>query len=336
MNYPANSSIPLISTPLQLTVSAYEQSQMGKYIAGRVFPNVPVRRRTGDFWKVNPSDWLRNQVQKRKSGTIALRGGWRYAEGPQYRIIEYTAKTGIPRQDRKEQMENGLPDPVITNRRWVMEQLFLNREIIFASRYASAGVWDTEWDGTAGAPGADQFLHWSDAASTPIDDVADFVEVMYGKTGLAPNTMLIPRAVARTLKTHPQVLEYSRSVSQVTGDAIPTEAFIRGLFDIPNVILVDSVKNTAGPEATDPTLAQIFGDNISFFYTGMSGDFANDPSAGHILSWSDTDEGTSENGVVLDEWYDRDTKSFITEGSMFFDMMASADNLGGIMVNVLA
>ena len=81
-----------VKTPLQIVTSAYEQSQADRYVAKRIFPNVTVKKRTGDFWKLNPADWLRNQVQKRAAGTIARRGGWRYQEGPLYRVLEYTAR----------------------------------------------------------------------------------------------------------------------------------------------------------------------------------------------------------------------------------------------------
>jgi len=324
-----------VKTPLEIAVSAYEQSQMGRFVARRFFPVVPVKKRTGDFWKLNPSDWLRNQVQKRKSGTIALRGGWRFQEGPLYRIIEYTAKIGVPRQDRREQMENGLPDPVVTNRRWVMEQLMLNQELIFASRFATAGFWDTEWDGEASGIGAGEFLQWNDAASTPIDDVGEFLDAIHAKTGLTPNTALFPRSVVRALRTNPQIIDALVRVSDTRNQVMPGEALLREVFDIPNIVIVDSVVNTAGPEATTPTLSQIYGKNVLFAYVGGD-DLGTAPSAGHIITWKDTEEGTSDNGIVLDEWYDRDTKSFICEGSMFFDMMSTSNKLGGLMKEAIA
>ncbi len=318
-----------VKTPLQLVTSAYEQSQADKYIATKVFPNVTVKKRTGDFWKMNPADWLRNQVQKRAAGTVARRGGWRFQEGPLWRVLEYTAKTGVPRQDRKEQMENGLPDPQVTNRRWVLSQLDLNRELIFASRFMAAGVWDTEWDGEASGIGAGEFLHWDDAASTPIEDVGEFLDTIHGKTGITPNLAIVPRVVARALRVNPQMVAASRVPTRSDGEFLATIDLIRQAWDIPNVIVVDSVYNTAGPMA-DPTLAQIYGKTVGFFVVGDA-NFAESPSAGHIISWSDTEEGTSENGNVLDEWYERDTKSFITEGSQFHDMLITSNKLGGIM-----
>jgi hypothetical protein len=305
-----------VRTPLQIVTSAYEQSQQASYIADRIFPNVPVRRRSGDFWKLNPADWLRNQVQKRAAGTIARRGGWRFQEGPLYRVVEYSAKIGVPRQDRREQMENGLPDPVTVNRRWVLSQLDLNRELVFASRYFATGVWDTEWTGDA-TPGADQFLFWDNAAATPIEDVGGFLDAIHAKTGLTPNTMVMPRTVARAARLNPQLIDAVRSPNRSDPTIMPYTAFFREAFEIENIIIVDSVYNTAGPMVETPTLAQIYGDTIGFFYVGGA-DWSMEPSAGHILSWSDND-----------------TKSFITEGSQFFDMLSTSDQLGGLMMDVL-
>jgi hypothetical protein len=47
------------------------------FVAARVFPNIPVQKRSDSYFKYNQGDFLRAEMQKRAPGTESVGSGYR-------------------------------------------------------------------------------------------------------------------------------------------------------------------------------------------------------------------------------------------------------------------
>jgi hypothetical protein len=112
---------------------------------------------------------------------------------------------------------------------------------MWAQKFFGAGKWGMQVTGVAGAPGADQFLRWSDAASTPISDIEDYKDLIRAATGMEPNTLVLGSNVRKYLKNHPEFIERTK----YTSSAAITNSIMAALFEVENVRVARALYNSA-------------------------------------------------------------------------------------------
>src|SRR3990172_10879137 len=64
-----------VDVPLTNLSIAYFQDE-SKYIADKVFGNIPVQKQSDLFWRYNKGDWFRSDAQKRAPGAESVGSGW--------------------------------------------------------------------------------------------------------------------------------------------------------------------------------------------------------------------------------------------------------------------
>lgn len=103
---------------------------------------------------------------------------------------------------------------------------------------------------------------WSDADnSTPFTDLETRIELFRQRTGLRPNTMVIPRQVASNLRANAQI----RGLLFGDRGGTVTAAALASLFDIERVLIPESQVNTQDEQATingSGTLSDIWGPHL--------------------------------------------------------------------------
>lgn len=279
-----------IDQPLTNLTVAYLQSQ-DNFIADKVFPNVPVDKKTNKYYIYDRENFFRNEVQPRAPRTRSQRVGMSISNAT------YTCDVRSLSTDFDfETLANA--DTALDIRRGASEMLthnlLIDREKRFMSTFFGAGIWTTEYTGVANADNdtAAEVTQWDDYTnSTPIVDVTNARRAMQvASGGFKPNKMVVTRDVHDTLINHPDILARLNGGATVTNTAIITQAKLAEIFEIAEYHIVDAIENTA-KEGLAESLAFVATKKAALYYAPQSAGLMV-PSAGYNFTWNELDNAS--------------------------------------------
>lgn len=278
MAQPTGSDI-YVSRPLTNISVAYIQDQT-EFVASRVFPPVPVDHQYGSYYIYNKGDWFKTMAQKRAPRTESAGTGWNISTDT-YSADVLAVHVDIADQDRANQ-----DSPIIDLDRdatiFVSRDMLLRRELDWATAYFGTGIWNgANADQIGGAAdGANAFIQWDRASSTPIEDIeAERLKILR-KTGLKPNKLVLGQEVHSILKNHPEIM--ARIIYTQTG--MISDQLLAGLFEVDEVLSPTLVQNTAAEGATD-SYSFVQGKSALLAYSAPSPSRMT-PSAGYTFEWT--------------------------------------------------
>jgi len=289
-----------IDTALSNILIAYKNDD---YIADKIFPVVPVKKRSDKYFIFDKGDWFRDEAGLRAPGTIGPQGGFSLTSST-YECKEYSFTTYVEDEVR-ENADNPLqPDQDATA--FAMDKILLRRERIVASMVFSSSNWtsSTTLSGTT---------QWSDFAnSDPIGNIETAKETIRGLIGRYPNTMVMGAAVWSKLKQHPDLLARFQNVER----GILTLDMLKDLFEIDNIFVGKAIYNTAAEGATD-SFSDVWGKACWIGYvTPRPG--LREPSAGYIFQVND---------IKVERWREAPEKRDAFRVLAYFDAkVTSADS----------
>jgi len=279
-----------IDQPLTNLTVAYLQSQ-DNFIADKVFPNVPVDKKTNKYYIYDRENFFRNEVQPRAPRTRSQRVGMSISNAT------YTCDVRSLSTDFDfETLANA--DTALDIRRGASEMLthnlLIDREKRFMSTFFGTSIWTTEYTGVANADNdtAAEVTQWDDYTnSTPIVDVTTARRAMQvASGGFKPNKMVVTRDVHDTLVNHPDVLARINGGATVTNTALVTQAKLAEIFEVAEYYIVDAIENTA-KEGLSESLAFVATKKAALYYAPQSAGLMV-PSAGYNFTWNELDNAS--------------------------------------------
>lgn len=226
---------------------SYEISQLGGFVADILFPVIPVNKESGIFWKRKTEALQTNVETLRADGDDAnmIKIGY---ESDSYVLEENALKAPITDRERVDVDDQiSLEQDAVATLR---DQIRLNREIEVKTLINTTSYYTLS---NYGSPTSS----WS-AASTSIEKDIDTAKArIEANSGVSPNSILIPRAVARTLKRQPEIRDLRKNTDSsllVDGELPPV------LWNLQVIIpgaLEDEQKYNAGTNA----LANVWDDS---------------------------------------------------------------------------
>lgn len=325
-----------VNVPLQLVATAYIQDA-SEFIADKVFPVINVQKRSSNYYTFDRSSWYRSDAHERAPATVSVGGGFTMSQAPLYNCRVYAFHKDIDDQTRAEHETNGLIDIEQVSTRFVTRQLLLKRELVWAATYFATGVWGRNLTGVAGAPAASQVRQWSDAASTPIDDIQNESLRVLELTGLEPNTLVITPRVQRALRRNPQVLDAAKAFPGASGGGAPnvTDQMLADALGIDRIVVAKTIVNNA-PEGAADIFAPLYGRHALLVHTPPAGARSIEmPAGGYIFTWDGYDDAGGFNGERIVSFRIPEIRSDRVEGEMAFDMRQVAPDLGVFFANVI-
>jgi len=319
-----------VNRPLTNISIAFRQAQTD-FVADRVFPLVPVSKQSDLYYVYDSSFWFRSEMQKRAPGTESA--------GSDYKVstASYLCDVYALHKDISDQVRANEDSPLNSDRdatEWLMQQAMLKREIDFASTYMAGGVWTFEADGVASsATAAGSFdptdasnndkLHWSDAASTPVEDIRQAKRFIKTKTGMNANTLTLSQTVYDALVDHPDIVDRIKYGQTSGGPAVAGREALAAIFEVDRVLISSAVQNTAEEGATAAN-SFIVGKHALLSYVAPRPSIMV-PSAGYTFSWRGL-LGGSEGAFQISKFRMDPLKSDRIEGEMAYDQkLVSAD-----------
>ncbi len=120
-----------VDRPLTNISIAFMQSAEG-FVADKVFPSVPVQKRSDRYFRYDRSDFWRNQMRKRAPGTESAGSGWKIDSTPTYFCEKWALHKDIDDDTR-----SNTDDPLNMDRDatiFLSSQALLNRETTWATK----------------------------------------------------------------------------------------------------------------------------------------------------------------------------------------------------------
>ncbi len=301
---------------------AYLQSST-KYVADRVFPRVPVARQSNTVAMYSLSDFLRDDIERRSVGDSAVQIGYR-TESTSYHCTEWAAVHAIDDQLRANADAPYMPEQDASE--FLTQKMLIKREVEFVNNFFSTGDLWTGSSDAADVVGGTDFTQWSNAASTPLEDIHSHQSRIESQTGFLPNKLVVNRDGWFDLKNHPDIVD---RIKHTSAEAVTTDLVAR-LMGIDEVLVTGAANITSGEGSTDVG-AYIGSDEALLVYSPPAASLMT-PSGGYTFVWSGL-IGSNE-GQVINRWRDDPKHSDMVEIVGAWDQKRIAPALGVLFTDI--
>ena len=313
-----------IDAPLTNLSVAFDQSDT-EYVADQIFPVVPVAERSGLYWSYPREDWLRDEAQRRMGGTESAGGGFGVSTDT------YATDLFAYHKDIDDQTLAAADSALQLDQaavQFVVSRLRLRQERQAIADFFQTGVWGTDYTGVSSGATGNQFVQWSNTASShPIADIKKANRGILAVTGRQANTLVLGFDAFNALTVHPDILD---RIKYTNSDAI-TEDVIARYFGVSKLIVATSIVNTAA-EGLTPSYAFNVSNSGLLCYSAPNPGLMT-PSAGYIFKWTGVSGGLGAT-IGTSRFRMDHLKADRIEGEIAFSNKIVAPSLGAYFSNI--
>jgi len=296
-------------------------------IADKVFPVVPVDKKSNKYFTYTKGDWFRDEAQRRAPGTESAGGGYNLSTDT------YSADVFAFHKDVDDQTLANADTPLNPLREaaeFVTARLMLRREVQFISDFMTTSVWANEKTGVASSPSSSQFIQWSNySTSDPIVDIEEAKEDILSTTGYEGNTLVLGYQAFRQLKNHPDFVDRYK----YTTSSVITEEMMARLLGVDRILVAKSVKNSAEEGIAD-SMGFNFGKAACLLHVAPNPGLMT-PSAGYIFAWTGVSGGLGAT-VGTSQFRMESLRAARVEAEFAFDNKVVASDLGYFFASCVA
>jgi len=300
---------------------------LDQFIANKIYPVVPVEKRS-DLFRVYPKDdWFRDEAKKRAPGTESAGGGYDVSTD------SYFCETYAFHKDIDDQTRDNSDADLNLDRdttQFVTTKMLLKREKVWVTKNFQPGVWGTTTTGVAAAPGAGQVLRWDDANSDPRANVKAARRQILATTGYKPNTLVVHYDVMDALIDHPDFIERIKYTSR---ESINEDALAK-IFGVDRVLVAGAIENSAKEGVSPAVIDFVYGKHAWLGYVAPSPSLMA-PSAGYTFSWKHAPLNNNM-GVQIKRFRMEHIESERIEGQIAFDDKIVSTELGYFFESIVA
>lgn len=301
------------------------------YLAGRVFPVIGVEKQSDKYYVFDAA-----QSNREIDGLVTK---WAPMSEPNmfeltqsedsYYSEEYHAGFMIDLETAANE------DAVLRTRqrkaRALMNGMLQKRDRDWIATYLTTGVWGEDLAGTT------DFTKWSDAASTPLDDVQKWKEDFEVRNyGLTPNKIVLTRDIRRHLLKNNQLLGRINGGATIASPAMINDSLIASIFDVDEIIWANAVVNTGQENETEAPTRMVSNRMLMVHSPSEVGmDVA---SAGAIFAWNKVpgfDYGISAQTIAGTQELTWQGIAEKTKLGMCYDMKVTGASLGTYVSGII-
>jgi hypothetical protein len=327
LNQPGRGDVH-VDRPLSQIAIAFSQNP-DAFVADRVFPILPVQSQTDSYFTIPRGAWFRDEMKKRAPGAMAAE------RTHDVSTDTYKCEVWALSEMLADQVVANYDSPLQAARE-ITEGLTLagmiRKELEFVTSYFTSSLWTLDQTGVDSAsPSTNQFGRWDRADSTPIEDIRAGKRRVQSRTGYRPNKLVVGREVFDALLDHPDIVgRVDRG--QTTGTAIVQRQNLAALFELDEVLVMDSVYNSAVEGAAD-SIDFIGGKSALLVYAAPSPGLYR-PSAGYTFSWAGL-MGAGALGMRMKRIRNEEREADKLEIQMAFDQKLVSPDLGQFFITAI-
>jgi hypothetical protein len=266
MPQPTQSDVHVDAILTGISVAYMQEAE--HFVAGKVFPSVPVSKQSDKFFTYTQADFFRDEVQYRADGTESAGSGYGLSTD------SYSADVWALHKDIGDQTRANADAPLNMDQdatRFLAQQMLIRQERDWATNYFGTSIWDTD---------STPSTLWSASGSDPIGDVQAGINTVLTNTGYRPNVGVCSYAVFSILKNHTDIVERYK---YTTSESMTTDLIARVL-GLDELHVMGSIVNTADEGAT-ASYSQVGDKDMLLAYVPASAGLMQ-PSAGYNFTWT--------------------------------------------------
>lgn len=224
------------------------------YISEKILPVLKVVEKSGKYAKYGKDNLRLPDSMERAPGTQAMTFDYTVSQGT-YACTEKSAEKAVP-----DEFQQNQDDPYDAKRdatTFALDKLWGYAENKLATYMSNTAnlTSNVTLSGTT---------QWSDYSnSDPMSNIKTGRTTMLGNNGKKPNLLVLGNDVWEALKIHPDIAERVKYVGVTGADAI--KRAIAQLFEVEEVLVGDSIKNSANEGQTD-SLTTLWGKHAWLIY----------------------------------------------------------------------
>lgn len=269
-----------VNAPLTNISVAFLQNP-NNFIASKVFPVVPVSKRSDVYFQFDRGYFNRNEAKVRAPNTPSAGGDYALS------TASYLCEVKAYHKDIADQIRHNADSMLnldVEATEFVTHKLLIEREASFASQFMNTGVWGVDVAGVAGTPSSGEVKQWNDAASDPVVNIRVAKRAVQEKTGFRPNTLTLGRAVFDALLDNQEIVDRIKYGQMPGSPALVNEQSLAALFELDRILVSDAIVNTAKEGQTNAH-SFIVGKSALLSYTPSSSGLMT-PAAGYNFAWT--------------------------------------------------
>lgn len=310
----------------------------------KAFPALPSDERGGFIGRYDRGDWLRNQFSKRADGDESAGSGWKQDNTLDFFADVWALHKDVGRQAMA--MAQSPYDAMRDATKWLGEQALLSREIEWAAKFFTTGVWKGidglvgDVTGIAAAPSANQTIFWNLSTSDPIVDIRKRITQSHLRIAQRPNKLIMGRQVWDALADNPKILERILNSGGVGPDspAIVLQQAFASILELKEVVVMDGIQVTSPENKSfeqSLTTAFIGGRSALLIYVEDSPTLYT-PSTGLTIPWTGFESGAAnEEGAVISDFPIDEKKVIRVEAEAAYSLVLTQPDGGVFFTNVV-
>lgn len=311
-----------VNFPLTTISVAWMQDQ-SEFIADTMFPTVNVQQQGNRYYIFDRDNWFRAKAQKRAPSSESAGGGFTVDNTPSYFADVFAFHMDVDDQVRANQ------DAVIDIDRqateFVTRDLQLKKELLWAARYFTTGIWTGSTTGGDVTPAT----LWDAVGATPIEDMRAQLLSTKRRTSFRANKIAMGEEVWNILQDHPDFLDRIK----FTQTGIVVTGLLAALLGVDDVVIAGAVQNISIEGATED-MQFIFGKSVLIVYAAPSAGLMT-PTAGYTFAWTGL-FGAGALGTRMLRFRIEMLKSDRVEGEQAYDQKVVAPEMAAFLTGVIS
>lgn len=314
-----------------LAVDFYNNSD--QFVAGKVFPTIPVDESSGLYTKWDKGYFLRDEMRERPLGERARRIRYSTSSG-RYTCIEEAVAHAI---DDRERPKTNNPtvnplDPDEAAMRLLTQQALIHQERTWVTRFFTTGVWTTDLAGVASGPTGNQFLQLDQSGSDPAALITARKYAMQEAGAKQANTLVLGTDVLQALLKHPAI----KDAIKYTQTGIVTLDILATYLGVDRIFVPGGIQNTAA-EGQTAALSNIVPKKGMLLVYANPTPSKQEPSGGYTFAWNGLIPGaTNAFGGVITKYREEQEHSDVFEIRVAGDQEIVAPDMGVFFATAVA
>lgn len=218
-----------------------------EFVATRVFPFIPVDKKSDLYLTYDLGDIARDDMHVRANGDETMGIDWNVSSGD-FECENYGLHKDLTDRDYANADEPLELEKYTTELLTQKALIKLERE--FMTNFFTTSIWSDDIEGNTSGSNTDgtDVIYWSDHTNAQLaHDVEYWQRVIKGNTGKTPNTLVVSPLIWGHIKEHAKIIEQVKYTQ--TGKITP--GLVASLCNLDNVLVMGGVYNSAAKGATD-------------------------------------------------------------------------------------